>query len=228
MYKSLLFTYWVGTCITEGAVKIKCFFSEWMCPRSNYITTALSWPNMADNSQGGAGLTGLLPWEQRSLSPLPPFLSVCLCGTHIHRETRAHTVSQAHSYTHSVTVESAWLCDPRYADWKQEARWGAKGDTPHLFWMVSAGWPVIVCLFAASLSKSAPHYARMVTAVGWLAVLEEEGMCHMCGFILIFSLWFHFTFFIEAVIVMAIHSLVAIAKSVPTTTTTPLLLNALV
>lgn len=67
-----------------------------MCPQSNYITTALSWPNMADNPQGGAGLTGLLPWEQRSLPPLPPFLSVCLCGT--------HTYTQSHMHTRTYTV----------------------------------------------------------------------------------------------------------------------------
>lgn len=62
----------------------------------------------------------------------------------------------------------------------------------------------------------------METAVGWLAALQGEGMCHMCGFILILLLWFYSTFFMEAVTVMVIHSLVAIVKSIPTTTTTPL------
>lgn len=152
----------------------------------------------------------------------PPSLSLCLplWDTHIHTETRTHrvTCTLVHTQYYSGICLALWSA-LRWLEAGSTER--SEGDTPHLFWMVSAGWPVIVCLHTASLSKSAPHYGRMETAVCWLAVLQEEGMCHMCVFLLVFFLWFYSTFFMEAVIVMVIHSWVAIVKSIPSTPSPP-------
>lgn len=160
----------------------------------------------------------------RTEEPFPPSLPFSLSASvgHTHTQRDTHTASHAHSYTHSITVESAWLCDPRSADWRQEAQRGAKGDTPHLFWMVSAGWPVIVCLLAASLSKSAAHYGRMETAVLLASCAAgRRYVPHVWGFFFSsFSCGFYSTSFMGAVMVMVSHSWVAIVKSIPTTTTT--------
>lgn len=125
----------------------------------------------------------------------PPSLSLCLplWDTHIHTETRTHrvTCTLVRTQYYSGICLALWsaLCWLEAGSTER-----SEGDTPHLFWMVSAGWPVIVCLHPASLTKSAPHYGCMETAVCWQAVLQEQGMFHMCGFFYFYLMVFFLCF----------------------------------
>ena len=79
-------------------------------PRSNYTSTALSRPNMADDRKGVTGLTGLLPWQQRSHPPPPLSVSLSLMHTHTHTLSLSLCLSASvvhthtHTHTHTYTV----------------------------------------------------------------------------------------------------------------------------
>lgn len=155
-------------------LKTKCIFNEWICPQSNYISTALSRPNMADNPQGGAGLTGLLPWEQRSLPPsLSLTLSASVGRTHTHRVT----CTLIHTQYYSGIFLALWSV----------LRWREAGNTErrrrgHSTSVLDGEyWLTGYCLFTYCVlkQKSALYYGCMGTAVCGLALLQDGGTCHM-------------------------------------------------
>lgn len=119
---------------------------------------------------------------------LPASLFVSLMHTHTH-SLSLHPptpVCLLHTYTHTHLQRVQYysgicLCfrisstDSKTKNKKN--REGSVRDSPHLFWMVSPCWLVIVCLHPASFDKSAFHYRctncgcrTLASAAAWRGV----------------------------------------------------------
>lgn len=164
----------------------------------------------------------------------PPSRSLCLplWDTHIHRETRTHSVTRTlvHTQYYSGICLALWSA----------LRWLEAGSTVRS----EGGHSTSVldgecrltgyCLFTCCILKQicSPLWTYGSCSLLASCAAGRRYVPHVWGFFLLFFLWFYSTSFMEAVMVMVSHSWVAIVKSIPATTShhpPPFpLLNALV